>query len=118
MTHAIEIRPATPADFQAFYGRGPHVSVRALVALKDGVIKCIAGITLEQGISIAFSDSKLEDTNKYEIYRTAKKLADWMRQYHPTVIKWQGSKDTAKFLQRMGFKLIKQSEEASVYVLP
>ena len=56
----IEWRFATAADIDTYYGERPEVTVRAVVALLDGVPMAIAGLELRGDRAIAFSEFKPE----------------------------------------------------------
>lgn len=113
----IIVRPATAADLLEFYGRMPPVTVKAVVAVKDGKIECVAGVTLEKDMTIAFSDMKAEGANKFEIFRTAKKMANWMKNLHPMVIDVPENRASIKLLEMVGFVKLKQENEMTVYGL-
>lgn len=111
------IRPATTDDFVEFYGKMPPVTVRALAAVKDGVIKCIAGITYEKNISIAFSDMKAPDLSKKEIYKTAQRMAEWMKQFHPMIILTEEHIKSDKFIRKLGWIHLGEKQKANIYRL-
>lgn len=113
----IEIRPATPDDLNAFYGHPPPVTVRALVALKDGEIKCIAGVTLEKGQSIAFSDMRENDAGKKERFKIALAMTEWMKQFKPDVTLEPHQMSSDKFLRKLGFRHLGEKNNINVYRL-
>jgi hypothetical protein len=113
----IKIRDATIEDFKVLCGRVPPVSVRAIAAVRNGVVECIAGITLEKGITVAFSEMKAPGASKFEIFRTAQKMAKWMEKWHPMVLKTEDSEDTSKFLKMLGFKHIRENNKINIYRL-
>ena len=66
------IRPCTRADFEAFYGRTPPMTVRALAAERDGRVVGIGGYYIAEGVAHAFSDQK--GMTKREIVTAGHKL--------------------------------------------
>ena|SRR5688572_18600318 len=60
-----ELRWATPEDIDAFYGKRPPQTVRALVLEIDGIVMGIGGLTSEVGQVVAFIDLKPE-AKKYK----------------------------------------------------
>ena len=109
----IEIRDATSDDLISFYGRPPPVTVRAIVALKDGVIECVAGVTME-ALPIAFSDMRPDCAGKVTIFKTALKMVEFLKKDHPWVI---NHVDTGKFLVRLGFKCVRTDKNTKIYRL-
>lgn len=112
----VIIREATPADLEQFYGRMPPVTVRAIVALRDGVIECVAGITLEKNVSVAFSDMRTA-ADKKTILKTARQMVEWMRKYRPMVLLTPEQMCSDKFLKRLGFTHLGEKHEMNVYRL-
>lgn len=55
-----ELRWATPEDIDAFYGKRPPQTVRAMILEIDGVVVGIGGLTSEPGQAVAFIDLKPE----------------------------------------------------------
>ena len=90
--------------------------VRAVVAVRNGKIECVAGVTLEKGISIAFSDLHPTDANKFEIFKTALAMTKWMKQFHPTVVLTPEDK-SHKFIEKLGFAHVKDNENLNIYRL-
>lgn len=53
---ALTFRPATPELLEAFYGRRPIHSMRAHVAMIGDRVVGVGGISLTNGVPVAFSD--------------------------------------------------------------
>ena len=66
------VRPCTRADFEAFYGRTPPMTVRALAAERDGTVVGVGGYYIAEGVAHAFSDQK--GMTKREIVTAGHKL--------------------------------------------
>lgn len=76
----LTIRPATLEDFLRFYGRTPIATVRALVALLDGVPVGIGGYFMRNGTAVAFTDMHPELAGrKRDIIRCARELMAFIR---------------------------------------
>jgi hypothetical protein len=77
---AIEVRPATAADLRRFYGRDVPLTVRALVAVLDGVPVGAGGYFIQDGVAHAFSDMHPELAGrKKDIIRCARRLVAFIR---------------------------------------
>lgn len=63
----LTIRSATGADFLAFYGTEPPLTVRAIAAVKDGRVVGIGGYYLDNGMAVAFTDINDEMTKRDKI---------------------------------------------------
>lgn len=113
----IEIRPATLEDILAFSGSPPPVTIKALAVVKDGVVRCIAGITLEKDRTIAFSDMKDDGTPKKTKVRIAREIIEWMRPYRPIVIRTPDNMKSDKFLLMLGFEHIVKNQDINIYRL-
>ena len=70
------VRPCTRADFEAFYGRTPPMTVRALAAERDGKVVGIGGYYIAEGVAHAFSDQK--GMTKREIVKAARALVAFL----------------------------------------
>lgn len=112
----IEIRPATEDDLMNFYGKMPPTTVRAIVAVRDGVVECVAGITVQEKILIAFSDTRTT-ANKKTIWQTARRMVEWMRKYNPTVLLTPEQMQSDKFLKKLGFTHFGEKYEMNIYRL-
>jgi len=100
------MRPATSADYAAFYGRMPELTTRAMVVIKDGEIACIAGVSIGKTFIEAFSDMKPGvQAPKRTIWRYARLLRDFIASLRLPVIALcdPGKPLSGKFLESLGF---------------
>ncbi len=58
MPSDVVFRPATPADAEAYYGRPSGATFRGYVAVKDGEVVGIGGVSYDNGTRVAFSEFK------------------------------------------------------------
>ena len=95
------IRPCTRADFEAFYGRLPPMTVRALAAERDGRVVGIGGYYLADGVAHAFTDQK--GMTRREIVRAGRAMMGLLDGIKAVVIAQCGPDgDTA--LKHYGFE--------------
>lgn len=114
----IEIRPTTQADIVAFSGHRSQKTIRAFTVLLDGEVTCIAGVTIEPDGVMAFSDLREGlQVPKMTIYRYAKQLADLIRGWGlpAAAVADPNRPNSDRFLERMGFCYIIDSEEGKVF---
>jgi hypothetical protein len=97
----ITMRPATLKDIEAFFGRKPDRTVKAMVVEKDGELACIAGVTIGKNYIEAFSDMKPLDVPKRTIWRYAKQLKAMLDEYKLPCI---ATTNNPKFLLKLGFR--------------
>ncbi len=110
---SYDIRPSITADFQEVCGRRNHVSVRAFTVTRDGEPVAIAGITLEEGKFIAFSDIKEGvKAPKMTVWRIARKLAKQIADLQLPAI---AITDSGKFLESIGFTYCGECSEGIIY---
>ena len=111
----IEIRPAIASDFDEVCGSRNHVTVRAFTVTRNGEPVAIAGITLERGQFVAFSDIKEGVTApKMTIWKTARKLAELIKGLNLPAI---STTSNGKFLESMGFQYRGESEDKQIYII-
>jgi hypothetical protein len=101
----IEIRPATAADVEEFYGRPPLFSMRGFVGVKDGVVIGLGGVYRMDDHYIAFSDLKPEAREHLTyVLRAAKEVIKLMNNYDEVfAYPSEAEKNAAGFLEHLGF---------------
>ena len=104
----VEIRPATAADIEAYYGQKADRTVRAHVAVVEGELAGIGGVTVEQGRMMAFCDIREgAQVGKLTVWRTAKAIMEKLATGGPLAARPDPTKPNApRFLQRLGFRYI------------
>ncbi len=80
----MEVRPATRADFETFYGELPSQTVKAWVAVEDDNPVGIGGYYLSGGMAVVFTDHK--DMSKRDIIRGARALMVELRKLGMDVV--------------------------------
>lgn len=117
MTSRPEIRPATNADLEAFYGVRPPATVRALVAELDGELVGIGGIEYVGRQRIAFCWVK-PGLKVYPlvIARAARQVLK-MANGAPVIAFGDPEEPTSdRFLSRLGFEKRGAAPQGEVYV--
>ena len=95
------VRPCTRADFEAFFGKKPPMTLRALAAERDGEIVGIGGYYIVGGIAYAFTDQR--GMTKREMVRAARVLVAFLNAVKAQMIAQCGADgDTA--LKHYGFE--------------
>ncbi len=97
----IAIRPATRADFEAFYGQAPAMTTRALAGEIEGNVVGMAGYYLVGNAVAVFTDFK-EGLSKRDIIRGARAAVKLAKKVGVDLIAAQGSDNDA--LKHFGFK--------------
>lgn len=102
----VELRPATRADWEAFYGEPPQHTVKAIVADADGEILGVAGLEKHQGFYVAFSDigDKMRK-HKKAILKAGKELVNLINASRLPVVAIQNEAEPTAygFLTHLGF---------------
>lgn len=115
---AVEIKPATEAEYAAFYGAAPERSTRAFVAMLEGVPIAIAGVYRDTNYLVAFSQMKDEMRPlKKDIVRLARaNMAAIAARGEPVIAFANKDEATAPhFLERLGFRHEGSSVHGEVY---
>ncbi len=95
------VRPATRADFEAFYGELPSQTVKAWVAVEDDKPVGIGGYYLAGGMAVAFTDQR--DMSKRDMVRGARALMAELKKLGMEVV--AGSDfPNATILKHFGFE--------------
>lgn len=113
----IELLPANSDDFMELCGRTPPCTVRAIKAVKDGVIGAIAGVTLKKGEFIAFSEMRDLDVPKMTRWKVALAMADWMRSLQLPIMVVTPNTNSGKFLTSVGFEFCKEHNDSKIFRL-
>ncbi len=80
------IRNATRADFIAFYGGAPPITVRAMVAVdEDGGLLAIGGHYMQGDVAVAFTDS-VAHMSRRDMVRGARALMARLRRIKVDVV--------------------------------
>lgn len=110
----IEIRPARPGDFPPVCGKANDRTVIAFTVEWGGEPVCIAGVTLEKGQFIIFSDIR-EGVNapKMTVWRTARKLAERIKSLNLPAV--TAPCHTGRFLETLGLTYCASCEEGDIY---
>lgn len=102
----VEIYQATADDIRTFFPNGAPRTAYSWVATYKGKPACLAGITLEKGGTLVFTEI-LPDIGapKMTVWRTAKALLECIRSVGlPMYTACQESNlDAQAFVQRLGF---------------
>lgn len=78
------VRPATRADFQAFYGELPSQTVKAWVAVEDDKPVGIGGYYLLGGMAVVFTDQR--GMSKRDMVRGARALMTKLKKLRMDVV--------------------------------
>lgn len=106
----IEVRPATPADIEAYAVEQSPYRVRALVGLVDGVIVAIGGVAyLPNGTVLAFMNLEQEARERAPVtmLRVAKQVVADAHARGVAVINAlcdESIEAAPRFLRRLGFR--------------
>ena len=121
MNPNVEIRQATAADIEGFYGIPTRSSCLAWVAFWKGKPACLAGIAFEDVVMVGFSMMKEDiDAPPITVWRTAKILLELIKSKgFPLFAKANERKhNSGKFLESLGFVLAKAEGSTLIYRLP
>jgi hypothetical protein len=102
----ITFEKATNEYAKEFYGNKPALSFRGYVALLDGKVVGVGGITVKNGNQIAFSEMKDEMRPfKKDIVRGARLLMEFLDSLPFPVIAFANKEEpnAPRLLERLGF---------------
>lgn len=104
----VEIRQATQADIEAFYGKKPIYSMRGVVGLEDGIPIGIGGVYQAGGKFIAFCELKPEARRHRKYILKAARLALSIADRYDTVYAILSATEPGarRFVEHLGFKHI------------
>ncbi len=102
----VEIRQATADDIKLFYPDGPPRTTYSWLALYKGKPACLAGLIMERGGCIAYSEMKDCDAPKMTIWRTARALLDLIKSVGVPMYAACDPENlrTNQFVERLGFE--------------
>lgn len=115
----VEIRQATADDIRLFYPNGAPRTVYAWIAFYKGVPACLAGLVVERGGCVAFSEVKPGiDAPKRTIWLAAKMLLEHIKALKlPMYAGCEISDKMAqKFVTRLGFKREREHQGMELFV--
>lgn len=113
----VEIRRASREDIKLFYPNGFRTCY-AWIAFYKGKPGCLAGVIVERGGYIAFSDvAKDIQAPKITIWRTARVLFDHIKSLKlPLYAACEFSDNMAQeFLKRLGFRYIMPYQQTELF---
>ena len=114
-----EIRWATAADLDRFYGERVPMTVRARVAELEGEIIAVFGWRMVGGRALVFSElSEAARRFPMSIVRETRKLMSELGSVPAICIADPGEPTAAKFLRVLGWQHGHSSDEGEVYKWP
>ena len=96
------VRPCTRADFEAFFCKKPPMTLRALVAERDGEIVGIGGYYIVGGIAYAFTDQR--GMTRREMVRAAHSFMKFIHRIKTDVIAQCNSETGDTVLRHFNFR--------------
>ena len=102
----IQVRPATAADIEAYYGEPPSGTLRATVAEMDGQIVGVIGIIREAAVGRFFCDfkPKLQPyLRSITIMRAVKDSMAYADQYRGPVVAIAEHAEGCRIMNRLGW---------------
>lgn len=101
----VEIKRATREDIKLFYPDGPPRTSYSWLVLYKGVPACLAGVIMERGGCIAYSEMKEGNYPKKAIWLTAKALLENIKSVGVPLyaICEKESARSQAFVERLGF---------------
>ena len=110
MDTIIEIRPTIQSDFLEVCDRINDKTVKAFTVLNNGAPVAIAGVTIENGRFIAFSEIKEGVSGpKISIWKVAKQLAHHIKEFNLPAVTAPDS--NSRFLQSIGLECLNDKEK-------
>ncbi len=115
----VKVRYATADDLDQFYGQErPTLSVRGVVADRDGEILGVIGLAYQDNEMQAFSSMK-EDMRQYPmtIMRAVSKFKTILKSYGANVLAIANpdEKHSDKLLESVGFQFVEDIAEGRLY---
>lgn len=108
------------ADLEAFYGRPPDRTVRAIVGVVDGEIVGVGGVAYEGRVRGAFCDLRPEaKRHKIALHKAALRVLAMAQEtgVPQLVAVCTGDEPGApRWLKRLGFRHVGSSSEGEVFV--
>ncbi len=114
-----ELRLATAADVEAFYGQPPEHTMRGYVVLLAGRPVALGGIVYRCGMLCAFSEMKDQfRPYKVSIVRFARKVGELFNGLPGMAVASPSEPGADKLLRRLGFEYVASCDEGKVYQWP
>lgn len=116
----VEIKQATAADIAHFYPNGSPRTCYAWVAYYLGKPACLAGITVERGGCVAFSEILPNAAPKVTIWRAALALLDHIVSLKLPMVAGCEEMDARAqdFVKRLGFKRMNNMQGMEIFTWP
>ena len=115
----LEYRYATQKDAELFYGKRPMSSMRAIVAVEDGIPIGIGGVYRQANHFVCFSEMKPEMRKHKKGILTVSRMVYEIIQRYNTVyaVASKNEKNSARLITHFGFVLVEiNSDGEEVYV--
>lgn len=114
--HSYRVRYGTLEDVREFYG-GFNKTARIMVMEKDRQLLGVAGITIERGRTVAFSDMK-EGIPPRIILWAARQFMALVAEVKAPVIALASDKypNSGRFLKALGFNYIETQPAGDIYI--
>lgn len=113
----VEIRSATVEDIKLFYPDGPPRTAYSWLALYKGIPACLAGLIMERGGCIAYSEMKEGNYPKKAIYRTARALFERIKSIGvPIHTVCENNERNRAFIERLGFIFKRMHDGKELYI--
>lgn len=114
-----ELRLATAADVEAFYGHKPESTMRGYVAMLDGRPVGIGGITYKCGVLCAFSEIRDElRPYKVSIMKFGRKIVQLFGDAPGMAVASRDEPGSERFLTALGFEHVATLDEGELYRWP
>ena len=116
----IEVRPATAADLESFYGGPPPVTLQAWVGLVDDAVFGVIGLArMDYGV-VFFSDYRPDarrHLRRMATLRLIRSMREVIRQRRVPVLALADANepDSDKLLTRLGFEFVEAVEGGGLY---
>jgi len=116
----LEVRPAKLADILEFNGAPAGKTIKAFSIFWHGKLAAMAGITIEPGRLVFFSDVKEDiDPPKLTIWRASKYIVSRIKEMGVPVVAVANKekKNSEQYLEKLGFTFIGEAGGERVYRL-
>lgn len=111
-----ELRLATAADVEAFYGHPMAHTMRGYVVMLDGKPVALGGIVYRFGVLCAFSEMKDQfRPYKVSIVKFARKMGELLNEAPGLAVANPREPGSERLLRRLGFEHVGSSSEGEVY---
>ncbi len=111
-----ELRPASKADVEAYYGHPLEHTMRGYVVMLDGKPVALGGIIYRFGMLCAFSEMKEEfRPYKVSIVKFSRKIEGLFNGVPGVAVANPREPGSERLLRRLGFKHVGSCDEGEVY---